>query len=196
MSEFHVIGVFGISGVGKGTLIAEARKIAPDSLHLQASALIKRGLDDPEIDSDALRRRRGGQIRLNQDILVESFWLMVRAQPHRLVVFDGHLVIDTDRELVEIPLEIIASLRPSLMVHVEDAEKIAARRFQDRDRVRPMRSEEVLQKHQRLSRKLCEAYASALKTEKLVCGPDDVERFRSLLKISDQSVLTCHGRRP
>ena len=57
------------------------------------------------------------------------------------------------------------------MVHVEDdAEKIAARRSQDRDRVRPVRSEEILEKHQRLSRKLCEAYASALDTEMLVCA--------------------------
>ena len=195
MSEFQVIGVFGISGVGKSTLIAEARKIAPDSLHLQASALIKRGLDDPEINSEARRRRPGGQIRSNQDILLESFWRTVRAQPHRLVVFDGHLVIDTDREVVEIPLEVIASLRPSLMAHVEDdAEKIAARRFQDRDRVRPMRSEEILEKHQRLSRRLCEAYASALDTEMLVCGPDDVERFRSVLNLSNQSAPSCHGR--
>jgi adenylate kinase len=29
MSEFRVIGVFGISGVGKSTLIVEAQKIAP-----------------------------------------------------------------------------------------------------------------------------------------------------------------------
>jgi adenylate kinase len=112
----------------------------------------------------------------------------VRAQPHRLVVFDGHLVIDTDRDLVEIPLEVIARLRPSLMVHVEDdAEKIAVRRSQDRDRVRPVRSVEILEKHQRLSRRLWEAYASALDTEMLVCGPDDVERFRILIKLSDQS---------
>ena len=186
MSEFQIIGVFGISGVGKSTLIAEAQKIAPNSLHIQASALIKRGLEDRGINSEALRRRPGGQIRSHQDILLDSFWRTVQAQPHRLVVFDGHLVIDTDRELVEIPLEVIASLRPSLMVHLEDdAEKIGARRSQDRDRVRPVRSEEILEKHQRLSRRLCEAYAAALDTEMLVCGPDDVERFRSLL----------HGRR-
>lgn len=50
-----------------------------------------------------------------------------------------------------------------------------------------MRSEEILEKHQRLSRRLCEAYASALDTKMLVCGPDDVERFRSVLNLSNQS---------
>jgi hypothetical protein len=43
-------------------------------------------------------------------------------------------------------------------------------------RVRPVRSEEILKKHQQLSRRLCETYASALDTEMLVCGQDDVER--------------------
>lgn len=178
----RIIGVFGISGVGKSTLISEARRAVPSSLHLQASALIKDGLRNPESTSESLRRRPGGQIRSNQDILVDSFWRAVNSQSCPVVVFDGHLVIDTDRELVEIPQKVIEELMPSVMVHVEDdVATIAIRRAQDQNRVRPVRSAEALAQHQRLSRKLCESYASAMGTELVVYQSDDVALFSDLL---------------
>jgi len=188
MSNPRIISVFGISGVGKSTLISEARKDVPESLHLQASALIKGGLRDSATSSESLRCRPSGEIRTNQDILVDSFWRSVRSEPQTLVIFDGHLVIDTGKELVEIPQEVIASLRPSLMVHVEDdVSKIAARRAQDRRRVRPVRCEETLEQHQRLSRRLCETYASALGTETVVYHPDEVALFSDLLNSNSKS---------
>jgi adenylate kinase len=182
----HVIAVFGISGVGKSTLITEALKNVPDSAHLQASDLIKSGLADQTMSSEMLRRSSSAKVRSNQDIMLEGFWRRVQAQPCRRIVFDGHLLIDTDDELVRIPQEVIAGLRPSLMVHVEDdIAKIAARRAQDSQRRRPARSEETLQGHQRLSRNLCETYASALGCEMLICRPDEVVSFIDLLKALD-----------
>src|SRR5665811_435081 len=115
MSCLRIIGIFGISGVGKSTLISEARKDVPDSLHLQAGTLIKEGLRLAETTSESLRQRPRGQIRSNQDVLVDSFWDTVRSQPKPLVIFDGHLVIDTDKELVEIPQKVIGKLRPSVI---------------------------------------------------------------------------------
>jgi adenylate kinase len=125
MSEFRIIGVFGISGVGKSNLIAEARKDVPYSLHLQARALIKESLGDPKTTSESLRCRPSDQVRSNQDVLVESFWHTVRLQPKPLVIFDGHLVIDTDSELVEIPQEVIARLRPFTRLILSDGARPA-----------------------------------------------------------------------
>jgi adenylate kinase len=182
VSGRRIVGVFGISGVGKSTLIAKAREEV-SSLHVQASALIKEGLADPMMHSEALRRRSGDQIRANQDILVKSFWRKVRGQHYRLILFDGHLVVDTDSELLEIPQVIIRRIRPTLMVHVEDdAAKIAERRFCDSHRVRPVRSEATLWEHQRMSARLCKAYAYQLGVEAMVLRSDEAETFNRLLR--------------
>ncbi|WP_244500050.1 AAA family ATPase [Methyloceanibacter superfactus] len=174
--------MFGLSGVGKSTLISQARRAVTSSLHLQASALIKDGLRHPEATSESLRQRPREQVRSNQDVLVDTFWRAVRSQPEPLVIFDGHLVIDTDNGLVEIPQEVIEELRLLVMVHVEDdAAKIAERRARDRRRTRPVRSEEALDEHQQLSRRLCESYASALGATMAVCRPEELDRFKSFL---------------
>jgi adenylate kinase len=182
VSGCGIVGVFGISGVGKSTLIARASENIP-SLHVQASVLIKEGLADPTIHSEALRRRSGDQIGANQDILVEGFWRKVRAQHCRLIIFDGHLVVDTDIELYDIPGAIIRRLQLSLMVHVEDdAARIADRRMRDSHRVRPARPEATLREHQRVSSRLCEAYACELGIQAIVLRPDEARRFARLLR--------------
>jgi adenylate kinase len=80
----RVMAVFGISGVGKSTLINEALKAGPDGAHLQASDLIKSGLAD-QTNADMLRRSSSAKVRSNQDIMLEGFWRRVQAQPHRLI---------------------------------------------------------------------------------------------------------------
>ena len=163
MTERKVIAVFGISGVGKTTIIRQWLDGRGDALHLQASALIRQGLTDPTLDSEMLRRSSGDRILANQDIMVEMFRHAVAASRAGLVVFDGHLLIDTDEWLVEIPLEVVTALQPHILVHVEQLpEVIAAHRRADTRRVRPVRDTSTLQYHQARSRRLCQAYGSRL----------------------------------
>jgi hypothetical protein len=53
MSEAKVIGVFGLSGVGKTRLIKAATEGLDGVLHVQASTLIKQGLADVGVTSEA-----------------------------------------------------------------------------------------------------------------------------------------------
>jgi hypothetical protein len=84
---------------------------------------------------------------------------------------DGHLTIDTDIELVEIPLDVTASIGPRAMIHVEEtAEAIADRREQDTTRKRPLRAADALSNPQARSRDLCRKYGEALVIEIHVIG--------------------------
>lgn len=134
------------------------------------------------MQSEDLRRRSSNHVVSNQEILVSSFWRSVRAQDHELILFDGHLIVDTDDQLLEIPLGIIGRLNLVLMVHVEEnVAKIVERRSKDSDRKRPVRSETVLKVHQLASRKLCESYARSLGIEMQIVRPSEQMRFVDLL---------------
>jgi adenylate kinase len=175
--------VFGISGVGKTTLIAKALANIQDGLHLQASALIKQGLADPLKDSEMLRRSSGDRILANQMVLIEMFDRACAVANARVTVFDGHLIIDTDKGLFEIPLYVIAALKPGLLVHVDaDPAVIALRRSQDTARSRPARSAEVLDAHQAKSRALCREYSTTLGIERVCLEAGAIDELDELLR--------------
>ena len=66
MTARKVIAVFGISGVGKTTIIRQWLDGRDDALHLQASALIRQGLPDLALDSEMLRSSSAHRILANQ----------------------------------------------------------------------------------------------------------------------------------
>ena len=182
MIERRVVAVFGISGVGKTTIIRQWLNGREDALHLQASALISQGLTDPSRKSEMLRRSSESGILANQGILVEMFRREVIASRAGLVVFDGHLMIDNDEGLVAIPLAVIAALQPHILVHVEQLpEVIAARRRSDRERSRPVRDTSTLQYHQARSRALCEDYGSKLGIQVAQINGDDQSALNEAL---------------
>jgi adenylate kinase len=119
MTTPAVICVLGISGVGKSRMVADVTARIPGALHLQGSALIKLGLADPGVSSEELRRSGGDAILANQRVLVEMFGRAVSEHKGNLVLFDGHLVIDTDAGLVEVPQTVISALHPCALVHVD-----------------------------------------------------------------------------
>jgi len=183
MSGVKVIGVFGLSGVGKTRLIKAASEGLDGVLHLQASALIKEGLADASVTSEALRRSSGDQVLANQQVLLTMFERSVAAKASKLVVFDGHLIIDTDAEIIEIPLDVIAGLRPSALVHVEaPREVVVKRRRQDEKRTRPDRTPAVLGIQQERSREVCRQHAAALGIDMQILDDDAHGRLAALCR--------------
>lgn len=181
-----VIGVFGISGVGKSRLVGEVAARIPGSLHLQGSALIKQGLADPTVSSEELRQASGDRIIARQRILIAMFDRAIAKHPSSLVLFDGHLLIDTETELIEVPQAVITALRPAVLVHVEgDASLIAARRNADMERNRPVRDIDTLAAHQTHSRRLCQDCALRLDVQMHVIGSGDVGGLAAICQSLD-----------
>jgi adenylate kinase len=182
VTEPKVVCVFGISGVGKSTIIRHAMMGSTTWRHFQASKLIKIGLEDELLSSETLRRASGDQILGNQLLLVESFWRAVGASRCDIAILDGHLVVDADDGLVKIPVGVIERLKPSKLVHIEDRpEEIHYRREADVGRVRPIRTPEILAIHQAMSAQLCGQYARELEVPVHFLGPPDFETLIDLL---------------
>jgi adenylate kinase len=184
-----VIGVFGISGVGKSWLVGEVAARIPGTLHLQGSALIKQGLADPSVSSEVLRLASGDSIIGNQRILIAMFNRVIAAHPSSLVLFDGHLLIDTAAQMIEIPQAVITALRPKLLVHVEaEPTLIAAHRNGDTSRTRPARDIDTLAAHQNRSRDLCQTYERLLNIPMHIVGSGDVDGLAAICRSLDKSV--------
>lgn len=158
MSRRKVIALAGLSGVGKSTLLEDARRRLVFE-HLQASDLIKTERQERQgkpVVHDLLRE---GNIDDNQALLISGF--MRRAPEEGLIVLDGHTIIDTPDGLVEVSPSVFSAINVSrFVVLVDDVGKIALRRLSDTRRTRPVRSHEELAEHQ--ERSTLAAYRAAL----------------------------------
>lgn len=180
MKPSLIVCVFGISGVGKTSTIRRAYADQDDVLHLQGSSLIKQGLADASISPENLRRSDGCRVNDNQALLIEMFRGAITTTPSRMIVFDGHALIDTDTALIEIPAVVIKALHPTMVVHVEDDPlMIVLRRQEDPGRARPVRSAEVLADHQSRSRRICGSYSRELSVPMHVVQSGDLEEMRA-----------------
>ena len=159
-----VAAVFGLSGVGKGWLIS--RYVSSHAvLHIQASQLLREakvaisgGVVTPE-------ELRTGAVLDNQGALIVAF-ATTRASAVIPIIFDGHCLVDSGSQLIEIPTEVIEALSFSGLVFVRgDPQEIVARRRSDITRTRPLRSAEEISLHQLRAGSLCQEYAKRLKLD-------------------------------
>lgn len=158
MTMRKVVALVGLSGVGKSTLLEDARRRFSFG-HLQASDLIKAEKQERRDNTVAHDLLREGNIDDNQTLLISGF--MRYAPEEGLVVLDGHTVIDTPDGLVEILPSVFKAIDVCrFVVLVDDVEKIALRRLSDTRRTRPFRSPEELVEHQ--ERSVLAAYRAAL----------------------------------
>jgi adenylate kinase len=133
----ETIVVFGISGAGKTSSCLTFVKGNPEYLHLSASELLRGAA---AADPASLRISPADQILENQKLLPSALRARREGQWHRPVLIDAHSVIDNDRELVRIPVEVIRSLDPDGLLLMEAAPEIIAARRSEPGSRRPARS--------------------------------------------------------
>ncbi|RLT87429.1 MULTISPECIES: ATP-binding protein [unclassified Ketobacter] len=141
MSKQHeIVVVAGLSGVGKSHLINELKKSDSQFVHFSAGSLIKKGRNLS--DRDELRLLGENEILQNQYLLVDQLKEELESLSDRnIVLFDAHMVIDSDESILEIPFEIFERLNPSrLILLCCEPEMILSRREKDGSRLRPIRS--------------------------------------------------------
>jgi adenylate kinase len=120
---------------------------------------------------------RQGAVLDNQALLIDAF-SKFRAAAAEPIIFDGHSVIDTGDQLLEIPVEVIRAIDPAGIVFVRDEPAaIIARRAGDRTRIRPVRPENEIEGHQVRAQALCEQYAEDLDVRLTVVRAGDKDGF-------------------
>jgi adenylate kinase len=184
--------VFGVSGVGKTHLINLALARLPNSCAIRASELI--GLARENADPEYLRTLGQDEMHNSQELLVRGYHDRVQRLSAEVILLDAHSVVDQDLGFYDVPVEVIARLNPSCMVHVEDdVTQIMLRRQSDAHRTRPLRSDSQLAAYQARSRSACVAYSKALGVPLLLAQSGDVEK---LLYIVEEKALTVGVVRP
>lgn len=158
-SKIGTVIVFGISGVGKTAACADFVKRHPEVLHTSAGALLQ-SVTAPA--GEVLRTESTDALLKIQMMLGAAFanWRAERAAS--AVLIDAHSVIDNDKELIEVPVEVIRSLEPTGLVLLEEAPELIAERRELDSRVRPRRSIESLRQQTEAARRVCLRYAEDL----------------------------------
>lgn len=178
----RIVAVFGVSGVGKSTLIQNFIAEHKEWLHLQAGSLIKEALRS--VDRDQLRLVGNDELMVNQRLMIGEFWKAVDAEPNQNIIFDGHSVIDTGGGLVKIPEDIIEALNPTALIFVESQPaNIKARREADTSRKRPLLSSEAINTQQSSAYEQVLHYANMLNIpiHKVKADDVDVDSFKKAI---------------
>lgn len=157
-------GVFGVSGVGKTSLISRAVQREDTLLHVQASELIRRGLTGPAPSSELLQNSGRDKIIDNQSILIRMFKNVRRSNPDKLIVLDAHSVVDTGDQIVRIPVAVIHDLQLDHLIFMRSSpDKIVDQRKRDQGRTRPKRTIAEIASMQCQALDVCQEYASQLR---------------------------------
>jgi adenylate kinase len=163
--QFNLTVIAGLSGVGKTFIINEIMKGDSKYIHFSAGELIKKRRKN--VSHDDLRLLDSSEILQNQHLLIDQLnveKLAIDSGVH--ILFDAHMVIDTDNQLVKIPFEIFGKLTPSRMIFLHaDPKIILERRVNDASRIRPVKTITEIQSHQDLSRLLAQDYCDKLSIE-------------------------------
>lgn len=159
MTAAPLIALLGISGVGKSHLARLLLRTRPDLLRLSASSLLKSRL---HTTGERLRTASGPAVASNQFALVDALAAAREGAWDRPVILEAHAVIDNDRELVDVPLQVMEAMGVSgILSLVAQPDTILARRAHDH-RLRPERTALELTAQQERSRSMARHYAVGL----------------------------------
>lgn len=178
-----LIALFGVSGVGKSSLANDViERCREEVIHVVASDLI-RSASQSEIEIDDLRLSSEKDILLNQARLVREFQHRVAEYSDKVVIFDGHSLVNNGSKLIEIPIDIVSALSPTMIVFVRDApEIIRERRISDLDRDRLVADVTRIELEQSLALQICRNYALELSVPLFICERDEPSEFEHLVE--------------
>lgn len=143
-------------------------------MHLEASGLLRNSTGK---SNENLRTAAADDFARNQVLLVQEFQLAVAQSASRLILFDGHSVIDGADGYLEISSDVIAGLRLDAIIFVhDDTLAIAARRAKD-TRIRPIRSTAQLREYQELALTVARRMAEKATIPLTLVSAGDVQGF-------------------
>jgi adenylate kinase len=173
--------VFGISGVGKSTIIEQFARGNSNWRVLNVSKLLS---ESEQLESEQLRTSSRKRIEENQFELAELVRALRIQEPNKNWLLDAHSVIDNDSELVSVPVDAVVRLAPTDLVFIFDEPiQIQLRRRGDQFRRRPKRSIEQIAEEQDLARRNSLLYSHALGlTLREVCA-GDLDGLATILKL-------------
>ncbi|WP_455182965.1 ATP-binding protein [Azospirillum palustre] len=175
--------VLGLSGVGKSTACRSFVARHPEYLYVKASDLIH---EASSLTFEELRTASSESILENQKLLVKALHLRRIGREDQRVIIDAHSVIDNDRDLVCIPVDVIKSLCPNGFVFLEvDAHTLLSRRMAAK-KPRPLRSADELAQQQVLAKEVAFQYAKELCTPIITAVVTDDFDLEPLIRNLDQ----------
>lgn len=151
--------VFGVAGVGKTTACEAYASKHPEFLYYRASALLSAGRG---ISAEALRTSEAREIERNQELLGKQLKALRCDHPERPLLIDAHAVIDNDLQIVRVPIEAVASMRPTGLALLEAAPETIVARRRSHPQSRPQRTAEAIAREIAAERDTVLSYAAEL----------------------------------
>lgn len=180
-----VVAVVGISGVGKSTALKRAA-LRVEFQHLMAGQLIKDELTATSENIKNIDQLRFGEVTGNQTRLISGFKRQVSNQ--RLIVLDGHTVIDDGKQLTPISARVFDSIGIHSMIFLEASPgAIRNRRLHDTERSRPILSLEAIVAHQETALDVAKDICARLNITLHRIDVDDLDLLSSTLASHFQS---------
>lgn len=181
MTNQKIILVFGLSGVGKSTLIHEFLENRNDFIRVSGGSLID--CNKKTEHRDELRTLAPCEILENQKQLIKNFSSIKKELCNKHIVFDGHCIIKNGASITEVPVDIIKNLFPNIIIFVEGtAEEIIERR--KKDSTRPNREIETAAQIEEgilLQKSICSKYSSELGVPLKVIYASEIDKFAEII---------------
>jgi adenylate kinase len=177
----RVICVFGVSGVGKSTMLRNYIAFHKHWLQIVVSEVLS---EVTQQTAESLRKLSSERVQLNQHLAVTRI-AAIRAQHTECnVLLDAHCVIDNGVELIRVPVSTVRDLQPDLLVHIWDEPlTIKERRENATDRTRPVRTIREIDEYQRAVRETCECYQELLGVKLALVKAGDAQSLSRAIEI-------------
>jgi len=180
-----VIFLTGISGVGKSDFIKNFVTTREGFIHLKGSDLLAEGLEKTSPYKNEVILDHHEEVSFNQNLILEEFKNNIKKGEYKLIIFDGHIIVEIEKELIPIPKEIIAGLEPIKIIFLTGSpEEIQKRRTKDKNRIRSNKTIGEIEKEQNFALRICQNISKLLNIDMDVINSNDRIRIEnSILQV-------------